>query len=84
MNARCAMPCIHHILQQKLGLRSLVQRGSHIHLFLVNWKYLIFNIHSLNKAVNLYEIPGKKESLPILLILVSDPSAFPTKLHEVM
>lgn len=34
------MPCIHHILQQKLGLHSMVQYGSHIHLFLVNWKYL--------------------------------------------
>lgn len=74
MNARCAMPCIHHILQQKLGLHSMVQHGSHIHLFLVNWKYLIFNIPSVNKAVNLYEIPGKKESLRILLILGSDPS----------
>lgn len=70
MNARCAMPCIHHILQQ----HQHVQHGSHIHLFLVNWKYLVSNIHSLSKVVNLYEIPGKKESLPIVLILGSDSS----------
>lgn len=44
------------------------------HLFLVNWKYLVFNVHSSNKTVNLYEILGKKESFLILLILGSDPS----------
>lgn len=49
MNARCAIPCVHHILQQNLGLHSMIRHGFHIHLSPVNGKYPAFNIRPFNR-----------------------------------